>query len=170
MPAINFVAENVSRMPGPYPAPQGARFYSFRKGTLCTISVDSEAPRLSSQIGGSPPKLSILHEVSIRDSCTTDGEESPPITPCKSFLTFFKRRRLRAGSASDCPRADAAGSEGAVGAGAGVQAFVGNTEPLDRSAGDQVFGDNLLDVGRPDVSVPDGFRIDHYDRAMLALI
>jgi len=57
-----------------------------------------------------------------------------------------------------------------VGAGAVVQALIGNAEPLHGVASDKVLADNLVGVGRGHVAVPDSLGIDHDHRSMLALV
>jgi hypothetical protein len=57
-----------------------------------------------------------------------------------------------------------------MGAGLGVDAFVGEAEALDGTAGDEVLVDDFGGVFQADVAVPDGLRIDDNGMAMLALI
>ncbi len=57
-----------------------------------------------------------------------------------------------------------------VGALLGVEAGVGKAEALDGTVVEEVFGDDLLDVPDVDVSVPDGFGIDHDYGAVFALV
>lgn len=52
----------------------------------------------------------------------------------------------------------------------GVQAGIGNDEPLDRLAAKDVGFDDLVDIGSGDPAVPDGVGIDHDVRAVLALV
>ena len=52
----------------------------------------------------------------------------------------------------------------------GVQAFIGNTQPLYRTAGNEMLGNDLFGILRLDASVPHGIRINHDRRAMLALV
>ena len=51
-----------------------------------------------------------------------------------------------------------------------VEAGVGKAQALDGTVVEEMFGDDLLDVTRVDVAVPDGLGIDHDDGAVLALI
>ena len=51
-----------------------------------------------------------------------------------------------------------------------VQAGIGQQQALDRFAAEDVGLNDLIDVSFRDVSVPDGFGIDHEIRAVLALI
>ena len=57
-----------------------------------------------------------------------------------------------------------------MGAGAGVQAILGEAKPLNRPSGNQVLGDNLLGIRSPHIAVPDGLRVDHDHRPVLALV
>jgi hypothetical protein len=52
----------------------------------------------------------------------------------------------------------------------GVQAVVGQQQTLDGFAADDVRLDDFVEVSFGDVSVPDGIRIDHDIRTVLALI
>ena len=54
--------------------------------------------------------------------------------------------------------------------GFGIQALLGQAQPLDRPPRDQVLGDNLRRVLGLDMAVPDSIGIDHYSRSMLALV
>jgi len=51
-----------------------------------------------------------------------------------------------------------------------VEAFVGEPQAVDWFAADDVRLDDFFDVGLGDVSIPDGFGIDHKIRAVLALV
>ena len=51
-----------------------------------------------------------------------------------------------------------------------VEAVVVNDDAVDWLTGDEVLTDDLRHVVNGDAAVPDGFRIDHYGRAMLALV
>ena len=55
-------------------------------------------------------------------------------------------------------------------AGFGIEAGVGQAQPLDRLTANDVGFDDLVDVGFGDVPVPDGFWIDNDRRTVLALI
>jgi len=55
-------------------------------------------------------------------------------------------------------------------AGWGVEAGVCEAEAFDRPASEDVRLDNLVDIGFGDVTVPDGVRVDHNVRAVLALV
>jgi hypothetical protein len=57
-----------------------------------------------------------------------------------------------------------------VGAALGVEAGVGEQKALDRTAVDEVLADNLVNVFYVDEAVPDGFGIDDYNGAVLALV
>jgi hypothetical protein len=59
---------------------------------------------------------------------------------------------------------------GAVGAGGGVEARLGDAEALDGAAAEDVFADDLLGVLGLDVAVPDGLGVDDDDGAVLALV
>ena len=59
---------------------------------------------------------------------------------------------------------------GAMRAGFGVDAFVGEAKALDRSASDEVFVDDFGGVFRADMAVPDSLRVDDDGVAVLALI
>jgi hypothetical protein len=59
---------------------------------------------------------------------------------------------------------------GPVGAGFGVDALVCEAEPLDWTAVDEVFLDDLLGILRLYVAIPDGLRVDDDGWAMLALV
>lgn len=52
----------------------------------------------------------------------------------------------------------------------GVEAVVGDAEPLDGTASDEVFTDDLGDVFDLDSAVPYGFRVDNDGWAVLALL
>jgi hypothetical protein len=52
----------------------------------------------------------------------------------------------------------------------GVQAFVGDAEPLDRFAIDKVLAHNLFSIFRLHATVPDCFGIDHNSRSVFALV
>ena len=52
----------------------------------------------------------------------------------------------------------------------GVDAGFGQTEALDGATADKVLGDNFFGVASVDEAVPDGFRVDHHDGAVLALV
>ncbi len=55
-------------------------------------------------------------------------------------------------------------------AGRGVQARVGETQPLDGLSSDDVFGDDFIDVGCGHAAVPDSFRINDDIGTVLALV
>jgi hypothetical protein len=55
-------------------------------------------------------------------------------------------------------------------AGLGVDAGVGQSEPLDGAAGNQMLANDFGGVFGLNVAVPDGFRIDHDGGTMLALV
>jgi hypothetical protein len=57
-----------------------------------------------------------------------------------------------------------------MGAGLGVEAFVGEAEALDRAACDEVLVDDFGSVFRADVAVPDALRVDDDGGAVFALI
>jgi hypothetical protein len=57
-----------------------------------------------------------------------------------------------------------------MGAGLGVDAFVGEAEALDGTAGDEVLVDDFGGVFRADVAVPDGLGVDDDGVAVFALI
>jgi hypothetical protein len=57
-----------------------------------------------------------------------------------------------------------------MGAGLGVEAFVGEAEALDWSAADEVLIDDFGGVFGADVAVPHGLRVDDDGGAMLALV
>ncbi len=57
-----------------------------------------------------------------------------------------------------------------MGAVLGVEARVGEAEALDGTIVEEVFGNDLLDVTRVYVPVPDGLGIDDDDGAVLALV
>jgi len=57
-----------------------------------------------------------------------------------------------------------------MGAGLGVEAFIGQAEPLDGAAGDEVLVDDFGGVFRTDMAVPDGLRINDDSSPVLALI
>jgi len=59
---------------------------------------------------------------------------------------------------------------GAVGAGFGVDAFLGEAEALDGTAGDEMFGDDLGGVFRLHAAVPDGLRVNNDRWSVLALV
>gem|GEM_PF-3517046 len=59
---------------------------------------------------------------------------------------------------------------GLVGASLCVQTGIGDTETLDGSVVEEVFGDDLVDVFEVNAAVPDGFGIDDDDGAVLALV
>ncbi len=50
-----------------------------------------------------------------------------------------------------------------------IKARIGQYKTLNRATPDDVFADDLVNVRRLNKPVPDLFRIDHYDRSMLAL-
>jgi hypothetical protein len=51
-----------------------------------------------------------------------------------------------------------------------VQAIIGDDEVIENLTADQGLGDDPRHIVGPDAAVPDGLRIDHDDRTMLALI
>jgi hypothetical protein len=51
-----------------------------------------------------------------------------------------------------------------------VQALVGNAQPFDRPAANQVLCDDLGRVFGPHAAIPDGLRVDHHRGPMLALV
>jgi hypothetical protein len=57
-----------------------------------------------------------------------------------------------------------------VRAGFGVDALVCEAKPLDWTAVDKVFLDDLLGIFGLDVAIPDGLRVDDDGWAMLALV
>jgi len=59
---------------------------------------------------------------------------------------------------------------GAVGAGFCVEAGVGDAEPLNGVAGDEVFRDDIFGVFRLNAAVPDGIGVDDDCGAVLALV
>ena len=52
----------------------------------------------------------------------------------------------------------------------GIEAGVGKAQALYGTVVEEMFGDDLVDVTRVDVAVPDGLGIDHDDGAVLALV
>jgi hypothetical protein len=52
----------------------------------------------------------------------------------------------------------------------GVDAFIGQAQPLDRPAAYQVLLHNLRGIGWLNVAIPDGFGINHHCRPVFALI
>lgn len=58
----------------------------------------------------------------------------------------------------------------AVRAGFGVEAVLGEAEPFDRTAGDEVLGDDFCGVFGLDVAVPDGLGINDDGRSVLTLV
>ncbi len=52
----------------------------------------------------------------------------------------------------------------------GVDALLGQPQPLHGPAAHQVFRDNLRGVAELDVAVPDGLRVNHHCGAVLALV
>ncbi len=52
----------------------------------------------------------------------------------------------------------------------GVQAILGHAQALHGPAGDQMLGNNGFGILRPDVAVPNGFRINNHHGAVLALV
>ncbi len=54
--------------------------------------------------------------------------------------------------------------------GGGIEAGVGDLQPLHRFAVEDVRLDDLVDIGQGDMSVPNGFWIDDDGRPVLALI
>lgn len=57
-----------------------------------------------------------------------------------------------------------------MGAGLGVEAFVGEAEALDWSAADEVLIDDFGGVFGADVAVPDGLRVNDDGGAVFALV
>jgi len=57
-----------------------------------------------------------------------------------------------------------------MGASFGIQTLVGNAQPLNRNAGDEVLGNNDCGIAGLHIAVPDCLRIDHHNRPMLTLI
>jgi len=57
-----------------------------------------------------------------------------------------------------------------MGAGLGIDAFVGETQALDGTAGDEVLVDDFGGVFGADMAVPDGLRVNDDSAPMLALI
>ena len=51
-----------------------------------------------------------------------------------------------------------------------IQALVGNHQSLDRLSSNYVGFYDLLNIVECDSPIPDGFRVNHYIRAMFALI
>ena len=51
-----------------------------------------------------------------------------------------------------------------------VDAFIGQAQPLDRPATDQMLLHNLRGIGRLHVAVPYGFGINNHSRPMFALV
>jgi hypothetical protein len=58
----------------------------------------------------------------------------------------------------------------AVGTVIGIETRGGQSQAIYRTAVDQVFRHDFVDVGDFDEAVPDGFGIDDYDGAMFALV
>ncbi len=52
----------------------------------------------------------------------------------------------------------------------GIQASAGQTETLHRAPMDEVFGNDLFHILELHKAIPDPLRIDHHNRAMLALV
>jgi hypothetical protein len=105
--------------------------------------------------------------------CAIIDAKTVQISPyCDVFRTVFRfsEPTARAESAIYQFLTDAAGSKGAMGAGAGVQAFVRDAQPFHRPTADQMFGNNFRGIVGIHVPIPDGFRINHDHRAMLALV
>jgi hypothetical protein len=59
---------------------------------------------------------------------------------------------------------------GPMGAGPGVEAFVGKAKALDGAAGDEVLVDDFGGVFQADVAVPDSLRVDDDSRPVFALV
>jgi len=59
---------------------------------------------------------------------------------------------------------------GLVRATLGIEAGVGEDEALDGTAVKKMLADNLRDVFHMDEAVPDSLRVDHHNRAVLALV
>lgn len=55
-------------------------------------------------------------------------------------------------------------------AGSGIDAPVGQTQSLDRTARQQMRGNNFVHIGFSDVPVPDGFRVDDHGWPMFTLV
>ena len=55
-------------------------------------------------------------------------------------------------------------------AGSGIDAPVGQTQSLHRTAPHQMGGNNFVHIGFSDVPVPDSFRIDDHGWSMFALV
>jgi hypothetical protein len=51
-----------------------------------------------------------------------------------------------------------------------VHAIVAEAQPLDGPSAYEVFGDNFLRILRRDPAIPDGFRVNHDYRTVLALV
>jgi len=81
-----------------------------------------------------------------------------------------RRPRSRACDELSRPREGWSLALAEVGAVAGVQAFVGDAEPLDRPSGDQMFRDDFRGIGGLHAAIPDCAWINHNNRAMLALV
>lgn len=52
----------------------------------------------------------------------------------------------------------------------GIQALVGDHQPLDRPSAKNVRVENLIDIGERNMPVPDRFRVDDHIGTMLTLI
>jgi hypothetical protein len=57
-----------------------------------------------------------------------------------------------------------------VGAGFGVQAGIGNAQPLNRAAGDQVLSDDFVGVLGFHPAIPDSIGVHDYGGSVLALV
>ena len=97
------------------------------------------------------------------------ASEFPPCHPAHLFLKMSGAMRQNARSQNETVSATHLRSI-AMGAALGVQAGVGDAQPLDRPSADQMLVHDRGGVFGLDIAVPDGLGIDDHRGPMLALI
>ena len=126
-------------------------------------SVDGLLHRIQAQSPSTPTSSGLCTD----GAALTLWTNSAPASTCGPGGPQYSRsgdRRYRLIGAADWTRS------AAVRTAPGVEALIGDAQPLHRPARDQVLGDNLRGVFGPHLPVPDGLRVDHHRGAVLALV